>query len=112
MSSETVKANLLVLDDSCSLYFNGRNGFVPMGRYSVGSLLMAMDTVAADFVLVEFRTTSDPKVQEADKRKHSKRLESLFPAYARGPWKNREIRGNVFPNVFECELNRQVRSGS
>lgn len=101
-----IKANVVVLDAGCHLIHNKDNAFASLGRYSASSLAKVLEMLADDVFVVEYRTVADPAEREKDRRKFSKRLETLGPLYVRGPWRNRVIDGNVFENVFECVVNR------
>lgn len=101
-----IKANVVVLDTGIHLIHNKGNAFASLGRYSVSSLAKVVDMLADDVFVVEYRTTSNEDDRQKDKKKFSKRIESLGPLYVRGPWRNRVINGNVFENVFECIVNR------
>ncbi len=104
--ANTILANVVILDTGCHLIHNKGNAFCSFGRYSVAGMKDALDLMADKVFVIEYRTSDDAKEREKDHRKYSKRVESLGPLYVRGPWKNRVINGNVFPNVFECIVNK------
>lgn len=102
----TAKVNRIVLNRGADLFFEGENVFVPMGNSSAKALPETLDRLAADVVLVEYRTVSDPTEREKDTVKFSRRLAGLGASWSRSDWRTRVIDGHVHSNVIECTLTR------
>lgn len=104
------RINRVLLNRAADLFFEGEYVFAPMGTVSAKDLAARLDYLGADRIMIEYRTVDDPIGKVRDAAKFSKRLTSLA-GWTVGTWRNREIKGHVFNNVFECEISRNVPQG-
>lgn len=106
MKTVTARVNMVVLNRGADLFFMGENVAVPFGQRSAKDLPAALDALGADAVVVEYRTISDTKAREQDRRKFSKRLDGLGSQWTRTDWTIKSVDGHPFPDTMVCTLSR------
>lgn len=107
MTTATLTANYLLLSKVCEFWFMADNAAVPFVKCNSGELAETLNAIGGDRVVVEFRTTSDPKEVAADIRKFSKRLAAVSANWVVGEWQIEVING--YPQTAQrmCILTRK-----
>lgn len=101
------RVNWIVLNRGADLYFEGENVFVPFGSVAAKELADVLAAIGCDRIVVEYRTTSDPKRQTKDRTMYTRRLAGLT-GWTRTEWATKVIRGYAQPDRMECVLTRST----